>query len=64
MRQLILTARPGGQATIQTKGFEGATCLKATEGLKALMGGEVESTELTGEYYTQAEQHQELQGGG
>ncbi|MEP7339475.1 MAG: DUF2997 domain-containing protein [Acidobacteriota bacterium] len=45
MKTVILTVSPTGQASVETEGFEGESCLEATKKLKEALGEEV-STEM------------------
>ena len=40
-----------GQCTIETEGFSGGGCIRATQPLKQLIGEEVGDPELTDEYF-------------
>lgn len=50
MKQIIVTIGPDGTPKVETKGFAGAECLKATAALEAALGGAVE-IEKTPEFY-------------
>ncbi len=51
MAKITITISPNGnKTTIETEGFRGGRCLKATKGLKEKLG-HVGEEELTEEYY-------------
>jgi hypothetical protein len=54
-----VTIRPDGKVEMEVKGVAGMGCLAQTGGLAELLGGEVESTELTPEAYQDVEQPQQ-----
>jgi hypothetical protein len=54
---------PTGETTVQTKGFAGAECQQASEFLEKALGQKT-SERLTGEFYQQQVQQQELRQGG
>lgn len=47
---------PDGTVAMSVRGVAGMECLTQTEGLVALLGGDIESRELTDEAYTDVEQ--------
>ncbi len=49
MREIIITF-DGADVTIETKGFKGAECQKATAELEKALGGRRTSETLTAEY--------------
>jgi len=51
-----ITVRPDGKVEMHVKGVTGMDCLAETEDLTRLLGGEVESQEMTAEAYADAEQ--------
>jgi hypothetical protein len=52
-----ITIGPDGKVEMQVSGVAGMDCVSETEDLVRLVGGEVESQELTGEAYLDTEQH-------
>jgi hypothetical protein len=46
-----VTIRPDGKVEMHVTGVPGMDCLQRTEELTRLLGGEVETQELTGEAY-------------
>jgi hypothetical protein len=46
---------PDGKVTMHVTGVDGMACLDRTEGLVGLLGGEVETQELTAEAYVETE---------
>lgn len=50
MKQIIVTIGADGAPVVETKGFKGAECLKATAALEAALGGSV-AVEKTPEFY-------------
>lgn len=54
-----ITIGPDGKVEMQVNGVAGMDCLSQTEDLVRLLGGEVESQELTAEAYVDAEQEQQ-----
>ena len=61
MAEIIITSDRTGEAKIATSGFKGKACLKATEGIKDLIGGEQTDLEMTTESRTEVEQEQSQQ---
>lgn len=51
MQQIIVTFKRDGTVGIETKGFQGAACLKETAALEAALGLEKTSEERTPEFY-------------
>lgn len=47
---------PDGTVAMSMRGVAGMTCLTETEGLVELLGGDIESQELTDEAYAEVEQ--------
>lgn len=56
-----VTIKKDGSVEIHVTGVDGMACLATTEELVALLGGDVESQELTAEAYNTAEETQEQQ---
>ncbi|TYB45642.1 DUF2997 domain-containing protein [Actinomadura chibensis] len=56
-----VTIKKDGSVEIHVTGVDGMACLATTEELVSLLGGEVESQELTAEAYNTAEETQEQQ---
>jgi DUF2997 family protein len=56
-----VTIAPDGKVEMLVNGVAGMGCLAETEDLVRLLGGEVESQELTGEAYVEAEDEAERQ---
>jgi Protein of unknown function (DUF2997) len=54
-----ITVHPDGKVEMQVQGIAGMDCLPETEDLIRLLGGEVESREMTGEAYQDAEQREQ-----
>ncbi len=54
-----VTIGPDGKVEIHVNGISGMDCLSETEDLLRLLGGEVESQELTGEAYQDVETQQQ-----
>jgi hypothetical protein len=50
---------PDGKVEIHVNGIAGMGCLTETEDLVRLLGGEIESQELTGEAYVEVEQEEQ-----
>jgi hypothetical protein len=50
---------PDGMLTMSVRGVDGMSCLTETEGLVQLLGGDIESQELTGEAYVDARQDEQ-----
>ena len=61
MGQTITVTIRDGKAVVETKGFRGASCLKATEELERALGATTKDVK-TAEYHQQAAQPQK-QGG-
>lgn len=53
MKRVIVTFAEDGTATVETTGFKGAECLKATEALERALGGAT-STTKTREFHERA----------
>jgi hypothetical protein len=58
-RIIEVTVSPKGETTVQTKGYAGAECLKASKFLEAL--GVVASDRKTTEYYNTTQTQQTVQ---
>ncbi len=56
-----VTIKADGSVEIHVAGVDGMACLDTTEELVSLLGGQVESQELTAEAYSTAEESQERQ---
>ncbi len=58
MRVIEVTVTPGGEVTVQTKGYVGPECLQASKFLEQSLGVTL-ADRKTGEFYQeqQAEQH-------
>jgi hypothetical protein len=54
-----ITVRPDGKVEVHVKGIPGMDCLAETEDLTRLLGGTVESQDMTGEAYLDAEQREQ-----
>ncbi|MWA07313.1 DUF2997 domain-containing protein [Actinomadura sp. LD22] len=55
-----VTIKPDGSVEIHVTGVDGMACLSTTEELVTLLGGQVESQELTSEAYNvEAEEQQD-----
>jgi hypothetical protein len=57
-----ITVSPGGETTVQTKGFSGSACRDASRAIEALLGQRT-SEQLTSEFYQESEQHRQEQEG-
>lgn len=53
-----VTISPEGKVAVHVQGVEGMGCLEDTRELIALLGGEVESQELTAEAYVEVSEEQ------
>lgn len=63
MTQIIeVTISPTGETKVQTKGFAGATCRDASKFIEQALGQRADE-QLTGEFYVQQAQRQNLQEG-
>ena len=51
LEQIEITIGPDGKIQLETSGFSGEECLKATADLEALLGGRVVSREQTSGMY-------------
>jgi hypothetical protein len=58
MKQIEIIVGPDGKATVQTKGFAGASCREASRFLEQALGV-VEQEKLTAEFYLTGEVRQE-----
>ncbi|MFC4048556.1 DUF2997 domain-containing protein [Actinomadura syzygii] len=56
-----VTIKKDGSVEIHVTGVDGMACLATTEELVSLLGGEVESQELTAEAYNTVDESQEQQ---
>jgi hypothetical protein len=54
-----VTIFPDGKVDIRVNGIAGMDCLNQTEELVRLLGGEIESQELTAEAYQDVDQEQQ-----
>ncbi|WP_405088326.1 DUF2997 domain-containing protein [Microbispora sp. NBC_01389] len=54
-----VSIRPDGRVEIHVTGVDGMACLDTTEELVALLGGEVETQQLTAEAYNTASEDQQ-----
>lgn len=54
-----VTISPDGKVEMHVNGVPGMACLTETEDLVRLLGGEVESQELTSEAYVDTDQEQQ-----
>jgi hypothetical protein len=54
-----VTISPEGKVALHVQGVEGMACLDDTQELIALLGGEVESQDLTAEAYVEVSQEQQ-----
>jgi hypothetical protein len=50
---------PDGTVAMSVRGVAGMECLTQTEGLVELLGGDIESQELTDEAYVEVEQEEQ-----
>lgn len=50
---------PDGKVTMHVRGVDGQACLMETQQLVAILGGDVESQELTAEAYVAVTEEQE-----
>ena len=57
-----ITVSPTGKATVQTKGFAGATCRDASKFIEQALGQQT-GEQLTSEFYIQHSQQHTLQEG-
>jgi hypothetical protein len=61
MQEINVTISPAGKVTIDTEGFEGASCEEATKSIElVLTGGRVADTEHKPEYFQPATLGQEI----
>lgn len=56
---LEVTISPEGKVAMHMRGVEGMACLAETQELIALLGGDVESQELTDEAYIEVDEGQQ-----
>jgi hypothetical protein len=54
-----VTIGPDGKVEMRVNGIAGMDCLSQTEDLVRLLGGEIESQELTAEAYQDVEQEEQ-----
>jgi Protein of unknown function (DUF2997) len=54
-----VTISPDGKVEMHVNGVQGMACLTETEDLVRLLGGEVESQELTSEAYVDTDEEQQ-----
>ena len=59
MEEVEVIVSPDGKVTMHVRGVEGQACLVETQALINLLGGDVESQELTAEDFIQVENQQE-----
>ena len=59
-RIIEVTVSPTGEATVQTKGYAGADCLRASKFLEQALGV-VAADRTTAEFYQQAAARQQIQ---
>jgi len=62
LKTIEITISPGGQPSVETKGFSGAECRQASEFIEKALGQRT-GERLTGEFYTQESQSQRLKEG-
>ncbi len=62
MKTVEIIVSPEGKTTVETKGFVGAECQRATKFLEQSLGQRA-SEKLTNEYYIQQTEQQRLQAG-
>ncbi|HEV3300772.1 MAG TPA: DUF2997 domain-containing protein [Planctomycetaceae bacterium] len=62
MKTIEITISPAGQTSVETKGFSGAECRQASEFIETALGQRT-GERLTGEFYAQEGQPQQLQEG-
>lgn len=56
---LEVTIRADGRVEMHVRGVEGMACLAETQDLVALLGGDVETQELTAEAYVEVSEEQQ-----
>ncbi|MBE1530550.1 DUF2997 domain-containing protein [Actinomadura algeriensis] len=54
-----VTIKPDGKVEIHVTGVDGMSCLQTTEELVKMLGGEVETQELTAEAYNETGEEQQ-----
>lgn len=54
-----VTISPDGKVAMHVQGVEGMACLEDTRELIALLGGDVESQEMTAEAYVEVSEEQQ-----
>jgi hypothetical protein len=59
-RMIEVTVSPTGEATVQTKGYQGADCLQASKFLEQALGLTA-AERMTSEFYATATQQQQVQ---
>jgi hypothetical protein len=62
LKTIEITISPAGQTSVETKGFSGAECRQASEFIETALGQRT-GERLTGEFYAQEGQPQQLQEG-
>ncbi len=62
MKTIEITVTPTGQTSVETKGFSGAECRQASAFIETALG-QRRGERLTGEFYAQENQPQQLQEG-
>lgn len=55
-----MTIKPDGTVDVAVEGIEGMSCLDETSALVHLLGGDVQSQELTGEAYLDVDEDQQV----
>jgi hypothetical protein len=59
-RIIEITVSPTGETTVQTKGYAGADCIRASKFLEQALGSAVNDQKTT-EFYTEAPAEQRVQ---
>lgn len=59
MEEVEVTISPEGKVTMHVRGVQGRSCLRETQALVELLGGDVEEQELTPEAFIQIDGEQE-----
>lgn len=59
MEEVEVTISPDGKVTMHVRGVQGQACLRDTQALIALLGGDVEAQELTAEAFIEVQGEQE-----
>ena len=63
MKIIEIVVQPDGQTRVETKGFVGSECRDASAFIEKALG-ERTGEQLTGEFYAQEQQREELREGG